>query len=59
MEYEVTLLAAAERELRKLPPEIRPRLIESLKSLTNPRQPGVRKLQGSEIAGVCESVITE
>jgi len=49
MEYEVTLLAAAERELRKLPPEIRPRLIESLKSLTNPHKPSPTRSQ--EIAG--------
>lgn len=28
MDYEVSLLAAAERDLRKLPPEVRPRLIE-------------------------------
>ena len=48
MDYEVTLLAAAERDLRKLPPELRPRLVEGLKSLKQPRQPSVKKLQGSE-----------
>lgn len=48
MDYEVILLAAAERDLRKLPPDVRPRLVEGLKSLKQPRQPGVKKLLGNE-----------
>ncbi len=48
MDYEVILLAAAERDLRKLPRELRSRLMEALVSLKEPRQPGVKKLQGSD-----------
>ncbi len=48
MEYEVTLLAAATRDLRKLPVDVRPRLLRSLESLKEPRQSGVKKLQGND-----------
>lgn len=48
MSYEVLLMPAAARDLRKLPPEIRPRLEQALVSLTEPRQTGAKKLQGSE-----------
>ena len=48
MEYEVTLLPAAEHDLRKLHGDIRPRLLDALISLKAPRQPGVKKLQGSQ-----------
>jgi len=47
MGYEVLLLPAAGRDLRKLPPELRPRITEALSSLKEPRQPGAQKLQGS------------
>lgn len=48
MDYEVLLLPAAARELRKLPPEILPRITNALASLIDPRQAGASKLQGSE-----------
>lgn len=48
MDYEVTLLTAAARDLRKLPVELRPRIIRALSTLEQPRQPGTKKLQGSE-----------
>ncbi len=48
MDYEVTLVAAAARDLRKLPPEVRPRIVDALISLKEPRQHGSKKLTGSE-----------
>ena len=48
MDYEVTLLAAAARDLRKLPVDFRSRIIRALNSLKEPRQPGAKKLQGSD-----------
>lgn len=48
MEYEVTLLAAAARDLRKVPVDYRPRIIRALNSLIEPRQSGTKKLQGSD-----------
>jgi len=48
MDYEVLLMPAAARDLRKLPPEIRPRLEQALISLKEPHQTGAKKLQGSD-----------
>lgn len=48
MDYEVLLLPAAARELRKLPPELHPRITTALASLKDPRQHGAAKLQGSD-----------
>ena len=48
MAYAVSLLPAAEREWRKLPHEIRPRVNRALLSLENePRPHGAAKLSGS------------
>jgi mRNA interferase RelE/StbE len=48
MDYEVLLMPSAARDLRKLSPEIRPRLEQALISLKEPRQTGAKKLQGSD-----------
>ncbi len=48
MDYEVLLLPPAARDLRKLPPEIRPRVTQALVSLKEPHPTGAKKLQGSE-----------
>lgn len=47
MSYVVLLRPAAEREWRKLPPEIRSRINQAILTLEdNPRPHGVRKLSG-------------
>jgi mRNA interferase RelE/StbE len=48
MDYEVTLLSAAARDLRRLPVDVRSRLLRALSSLKEPRQSGTKKLQGSD-----------
>ena len=48
MTYAVLLLPAAERDWRKLPREVRPRINRALLALEEePRPPGVTKLAGS------------
>jgi mRNA interferase RelE/StbE len=47
--YSVFLAPAAERQLKKLPPQIKTQLVPVLKALANdPRPPGAKKLKGSE-----------
>jgi mRNA interferase RelE/StbE len=47
--YEVYLERAAERDLRRLPPEIFQRVIPRIRALSeNPKPPGCRKIVGSE-----------
>ena len=47
--YEVYLEAAAERDLRRLPPETFHRILPGIRALAeDPRPPGCRKLTGSE-----------
>jgi mRNA interferase RelE/StbE len=47
MSFTVLLRPAAEREWRKLPPEIRPRISQALLKLEdNPRPQGVSRLSG-------------
>lgn len=47
--YKVYLERAAERDLRRLPPEIFQRVIPRIRALSeNPRPPGCRKIVGSE-----------
>ena len=49
MLYTVQLAPAAQRELRRLPPQIRVRLAAPIQALSDsPRPPGVRKVQGKE-----------
>ena len=49
MPYRVELAPAAQRELRRLPPQVAARLRAPIETLsTNPRPHGVRKLQGQE-----------
>jgi len=46
--YEVHLERAAERDLRRLPPELFHRIIARIRALAeNPRPPGCRKIVGS------------
>ena len=47
--YRVLLERAAEKDLRKLPPNIHDRIIAAIRGLAaNPRPPGCRKLVGSK-----------
>lgn len=47
--YSVSLLPAARRDLRRLPPEVHDRIEAAITQLeTNPRPPGCRKLVGFE-----------
>jgi mRNA interferase RelE/StbE len=47
--YSVFLAPAAERQLKKLPPQIKTQIILVLKALaTDPRPSGAKKLKGSE-----------
>ncbi len=47
MTYQIVLIPAAERQRRKLPPEMRSRIKKALISLgENPRQPGAKKMGG-------------
>lgn len=47
--HEVYLEKAAERDLRRLPPEIFHRIVSQIRALAeNPHPPGCRKLTGSE-----------
>ena len=49
MLYTVELAPAAQRDLRRLPPQIRLRLAAPIQALSqSPRPPGVRKVQGQE-----------
>lgn len=51
MAHRVELAPAAERDLRRLPPEIRRRLQTAILPLARePRPPGVRKIEGQENA---------
>ncbi len=59
MDYEVTLLAAAARDLRKLPVDFRSRIIRALNSLKEPRQPGTKNFREATTAGDCVLVIIE
>jgi mRNA interferase RelE/StbE len=46
--YRVLLEHTAERDLRRLSPDVHDRVIDAIKGLaTNPRPPGCRKLVGS------------
>lgn len=47
--YEVYLERRAERDLRRLPPNVFQRLLEAIHGLAaNPRPPGARKIVGSQ-----------
>lgn len=47
--YKVLLERAAERDLRRLTPDVHDRIIRAIRALANePRPPGCRKLAGSE-----------
>ena len=49
MLYTVELAPAAQRDLRRLPPQIKHRLASPIQALSqSPRPPGVRKVQGQE-----------
>ena len=49
MQYTVELTPAAQRDLRRLPVQIRARLAAPIQALAqSPRPPGVRKVQGQE-----------
>ena len=49
MPYRVELAPAAQRDLRRLPPQVQARLATPIQSLAHtPRPPGVRKVQGQE-----------
>jgi mRNA interferase RelE/StbE len=51
MKYEVTFSAAASRQIKKLPPDLRINLIALAETLAaNPRPSGVVKLEGDENA---------
>lgn len=51
MAHRVELAPAAQRDLRRLPPEIRQRLQTAILSLAHePRPPGVRKIEGQDNA---------
>ncbi len=51
MTHRVELAPAAQRDLRRLPPDIRQRLQTAILSLARePRPPGVRKIEGQENA---------
>lgn len=46
--YEIVLSAPAERDLKRLPATVFPRVITAIRALAiSPRPPGVRKLQSS------------
>lgn len=48
-EYRIDVSATAERQLRKLEPEVRARMIDAIKNLaSNPRPRRSRKLRGYE-----------
>jgi len=48
-EYRIDVSATAERQLRKLEPEVRARIVDAIKNLApNPRPRGSRKLRGYE-----------
>ena len=48
-EYRIDVSATAERQLRKLEPEARARIVDAIKNLaSNPRPRGSRKLRGYE-----------
>ena len=48
-EYRIDVSATAERQLRKLEPEVRARIVDAIKNLaSNPRPRGSRKLRGYE-----------
>ena len=47
--YRVELAPAADRQRRKLPVDVQKRIVRALEQLeTDPRPPGVRKLQGED-----------
>ena len=49
MPYRVELAPAAQRDLRRLPPEVQARLATPIQALAHsPRPPGVRKVQGQQ-----------
>ena len=49
MPYRVELAPAAQRDLRRLPPQVQARLATPIQALAHtPRPPGVRKVQGQE-----------
>ena len=48
-EYRIDVSATAERQLRKLEPEVRALIVDAIKNLaSNPRPRGSRKLRGYE-----------
>lgn len=47
--YQIEWKRSAEKELRKLPPQLVPRIVEAVNELAaDPFPPGVKKLAGSE-----------
>jgi len=51
MKYRIEFLTAAARQIRKLPPDARRRIIAAISALaSNPRPVGARKLIGEEMA---------
>ena len=49
MPYRVELARPAQRDLRRLPPQVQARLAGPIQALSqDPRPPGVRKVQGHE-----------
>lgn len=49
MPYRVELAPAAQRQIKKLPVDLRQRLVKAIEALsTNPRPDGVKKMQGEE-----------
>lgn len=49
MALRIELLTRAARELRRLPSDVRSRILTQIANLSNdPRPPGVQKLQGSD-----------
>jgi len=48
MEYNVDLLPTAQRDYRKLPPELRPRISQALRTLKNPHLVSAKKVRDSK-----------
>lgn len=47
--YQIVVERSAEKDLKKLPSEVRPRAIKAIQALAeSPRPPGSRKLAGTE-----------
>ena len=50
--YEILLAKAAEKDLKRLPPEIFHRILQKIRALAEePRPPGCRKLSGAMFIG--------